>query len=53
VIIKYFVSRNPPIRILAEIPAIPIKNFCIGKWVVKMGDGWNWLRIVFNGRLWY
>jgi hypothetical protein len=22
-------------------------------WVVRMGDGWNWLRIVSNGRLWY
>jgi hypothetical protein len=24
-----------------------------GKYVVRMGGGWNWLRIVSNGRLWY
>jgi hypothetical protein len=24
-----------------------------GKWAVKMGGGWNWLRIVSSGGLWY
>jgi hypothetical protein len=21
--------------------------------VMRIGAGWNWLRIIFNGRLWY
>jgi hypothetical protein len=28
-------------------------NCIMGKWVVRMGGGWNWLRIVCSGRLWY
>jgi hypothetical protein len=28
-------------------------DWTLGKYVVRMGSGWNWLRIVSNGRLWY
>jgi hypothetical protein len=25
----------------------------LSKWFIRMGGGWNWLRIVSNGGLWY
>jgi hypothetical protein len=25
----------------------------LGRWAVSVGGGWNWLRIAFNGGLWY
>ena len=28
-------------------------NRIMGKCVVRVGGGWNWLRIVSKGRLWY
>jgi hypothetical protein len=28
-------------------------RWILGRWVVRMGGGSNWLRIVSNGRLWY
>jgi hypothetical protein len=28
-------------------------KWIFGKWVVRMGGGWNWLRIMSNGGLWY
>jgi hypothetical protein len=29
------------------------KEMVLGKEVVRRGGGWNWLRIVSNGGLWY
>jgi len=28
-------------------------GYILIEYVVKMGDGWNWLRIVFVCRRWY
>jgi hypothetical protein len=28
-------------------------RWILGRQVVRMGGGWNWLRIVSSGRLWY
>jgi hypothetical protein len=28
-------------------------DLTLEKWAVRMGGGWNWLRIVSNGRLWH
>jgi hypothetical protein len=28
-------------------------RWILGRQVVRMGGGWNWLRIVSNDRLWY
>jgi len=28
-------------------------RWMLGKWVVKMGSGWNWLRILASGGLRY
>jgi hypothetical protein len=30
-----------------------ISKWILGKQVVRMGDSWNWLRIISNGGLWY
>jgi hypothetical protein len=28
-------------------------RWVLGKWVLRMGDGWNWLRVVSSGGLLY
>jgi len=28
-------------------------SWILGRQIVRMGGGWNWLRIVSSGRLWY
>jgi hypothetical protein len=27
-------------------------RWILGQWAVRMGGGWNWLRIVSSGMLW-
>jgi hypothetical protein len=36
-----------------EVDGRIILRLILGKYVVRMAGGWNWLRIVSNGRLWY
>jgi hypothetical protein len=28
-------------------------RWILEKWLVRIEGGWKWLRIVYNGRLWY
>jgi hypothetical protein len=30
-----------------------ILRWIIGKYVVRMGDGWNWIRTMSSGGVWY
>jgi hypothetical protein len=44
-----FVLSVEPLGSAATVLVIWI----LGRQVVRMGGGWNWLRIVSTGRLWY
>jgi hypothetical protein len=35
------------------LPESELVRWILGKWAVRMGGGWDWLRIVSNGGLWY
>jgi hypothetical protein len=52
-----FNRRDQVVRILNLRVLIPgnklLARPILGKPAVRMGGGWNWLRIVFSGELWY